>query len=111
MRFLQYKPIDKEDASVDIYSDPIEVSYAVSVGLHCHVASGTVKGKCYIQVSCDPINTVPGNFVTIGSGADLTGSALEAFERLEITCNWIRVFWNHSSSTGTVTAHVKTTGF
>lgn len=111
MRFLQYKPLDAVDASTDVYSDPIDVSFAVSVGLHVHVASGTVKGKCFVEVSCDPINTVPGNFVKIGNGADLTGSALEAFERLEITANWIRLHWDHSSSTGTVTAHVKTIGF
>lgn len=111
MRFLQYKPFNSVDASTDLYSTPIDISYALSVGLHVHVATGTVKGKCFVQVSCDPINTVPSNFVTIGSGADLTGSALEAFERLEITANWLRLYWDHSSSTGTVTAHVKTTGF
>lgn len=111
MRFLQYKPFEGADASTDIYSDPIDVSYAISVGLQVHVDTGSVKGKCFVQVSCDPINTVPGNFVTIGVGADLTGAATTAFERLEITANWIRLYWDHSSATGTITAHVKTIGF
>jgi hypothetical protein len=111
MRFIQYKLANSQDASADFYSTPVDISSAVACGLHVHVASGTVKGKAYVQVSCDPVNTTPGNFVTIGSGADLTGSALEAFERLDVCANWARLYWDHSSSTGNVTSHLKTIGY
>lgn len=111
MRFLQYKAFDASSVATDLYSDPIDVSYAVTSSVQVHLASGTATGKCFIQVSLDPINTDPTNWVEIGSGADLTGSATTAYERLEICANWIRLHWDHSSGTGTIDAHIKTIGF
>lgn len=111
MRFIQYKLADNAVADLDFYSDPVDVSSAVAVAIQAHVASGTVKGKAFIQVSLDPINTTPSNFVTIGSGADLTGSATTAVERVDICANWVRLYWDHTSSTGTLDVHLKTIGY
>lgn len=111
MRFIQYKPLDGATASTDLYSDPIDVSSVVAIGLQTHIVSGTCKGKSYIQVSLDPINSTPTNFVTVGTGADLTGSATTAYDYNNISANWVRIYWSHSSSTGTITSHVKTIGY
>lgn len=111
MRFIQYKPFDAEAVSGNSYSVAVDISSAVSVGLQVHIASGTAKGKGYIQVSLDPINTTPTNWVTIGSGADLTGAATTAYERNDVAANWARVYWNNASGTGTIDAHIKTVGY
>lgn len=112
MRFQQYKAFNAIDASTDAYSTPIDVSSCVALAISPHVVSGTVKGKAYIQVSLDPVGTaVPNNFVTIGSGADLTGAATAAYEYQNISANWVRVYWDQTSSTGTLDCHVKTIGY
>lgn len=111
MRWIQYKPFDEITATGDAYSDPIEIASVFSMGMHVHVVSGTAKGKGYFQVSCDPIYETPTNWVTYGTGADLTGSALEAYEFKEVCANWVRLFWDHSSGSGTLRAHIKTNGY
>lgn len=112
MRFIQDTPLPDVSVSGNTYSDPIDVSSVVAIGLHVHIVSGTSKGKCYIQVSLDPINSQnPTNWVSVGSGADLTGSATEAYDYNNIAANWVRVYWNNSSGSGTIRAHVKTIGY
>lgn len=112
MRFIQYEPFAEIVADLDAYSDPIEISSVFAMGMHAHVISGTAKGKCFFQVSCDPIgSTNPSNFVTYGSGADLTGSATQAYSFTEVAANWVRIFWDHSSGTGTLRVHIKTNGY
>jgi len=112
MRFQQYKMFNAVDASTDQYSAAIDVSSCVALAISPHVVSGGVKGKAFIQVSLDPVGTaVPNNFVTIGSGADLTGSATTAYEYQNISANWMRVYWDQTSSTGTLDCHVKTIGY
>lgn len=111
MRFIQYKPFNNLAVSGNSYSDPVDISSALAIGLQVHIASGTCKGKGYIQVSLDPINTTPTNWVTIGSGADLTGAATTAYERNDVSANWARVYWNNSTGTGNIDAHIKTIGY
>ena len=112
MRFQQYKAFNGVDASVDLFSTPIDISSCVALAISPHVVSGTVKGKAFIQVSLDPVGTqVPANFVTIGTGADLTGSATAAYEYQQVSANWARVYWDQTSSTGTLDCHVKTIGY
>lgn len=111
MRFIQYKLADQTSVASNFYSIPIDISSAVVLGLHAHIASGTATGKAFTQISCDPVNTTPDNWVTVGVGADLTGGATTAFEKQDVCANWMRLFWNHSAGTGTVTVHVKTIGY
>lgn len=111
MRFIQYE-MDPISATADAYSEPVDISSVFACGLHAHVITGDAKGKAYIQLSCDPINTAtPANFVTYGNHADLTGSAVEAYAYNELCANWLRIFWDHSSGTGTVRLHIKTNGY
>ena len=112
MRFIQYEPLAEISATADAYSDPIDISSVFAMGMHAHVLTGDAKGKAYFQVSCDPIgSTNPSNFVTYGSGADLTGSAVQAYSFTEVCANWVRIFWDHSSGTGTLRVHLKTNGY
>lgn len=111
MRFLQDKLADNQTADLDFFTPYVDISSAVAVCIQAHVATGTVKGKAFIQISLDPVNSVPSNFVTIGSGADLTGAATAAIERLDVSANWCRVYWDQTSATGTITIHIKTIGF
>jgi hypothetical protein len=111
MRFIQNIPFANITATADAYSTPIDISSVIGVGMHAHVVSGTAKGKAYYQVSCDPTYETPGNFVTYGNGADLTGSAAEAYEFVNLSANWLRIWWDHASGTGTLRVHVKTIGY
>lgn len=111
MRFIQYEPLAEITATADEYSAPIEIASVFSMGMHAHVLTGTAKGKAFFQVSCDPIGSTPANFVTYGSGADLTGSELQAYSFTEVCANWVRIFWDHASGSGTLRVHLKTNGY
>jgi hypothetical protein len=112
MRFIQYKAFSSVDASADLFSTPIDISSCIALSIQPHVVTGTPKGNAFIQISLDPVGAqVPANFVTVGTGADLTGSATVAYEYQQISGNWLRVYWNHTSSTGTLDCHVKTVGY
>ena len=112
MRFIQYKAFDAVDASADRFSTPIDISSCIALSIQPHVVTGTVKGKAFIQISLDPVGTqVPANFVTVGTSADLTGSTTAAYEYQQISGNWMRVYWDHTASTGTLDCHVKTVGY
>jgi len=104
--------INGGDGTSDITTSAIDISSCVALAISPHIVTGAPKGKAFIQVSLDPVGTaVPNNFVTIGSGADLTGSATTAYEYQNVSANWLRVYWSHTSGSGTLDCHVKTIGY
>ena len=111
MRFITYRAIAGVTATADTYSAVFDISSVFSMGVQAHIFSGTAKGKAYIEVSCDSLDEKPTNWVALPDTADLSSTATKAFVRTDICANWCRIFWAHSSGTGTLDVHVKTNGY
>jgi hypothetical protein len=111
MRFITYRAFANITATADAYSNPFDISSVFSIGIQAHVVTGTARGKAYIQVSAEGLDEAPTTWVSLVNHADLTASADTDYALNEVAANWARVFWDHTSGTGTLDVHVKTNGY
>ena len=111
MRFITYRALANVTATADAYSNAFDISSVFSIGIQAHTGAGTARGKSYIQVSAEGLDETPTNWVSLPNHADLTASINTDYALNEVAANWARVFWDHTSGTGTLDVHVKTNGY
>ena len=94
------KFIESGDLSADFTSTPVEILYVDRVGIEL-VWTGTPTGPFEVQVSNG--GTV---WNTINNSVAGAGSADNGFVDVETTAKFIRVFFDRTSGTGTLSAHL-----
>ena len=98
-----YHLIVDESMGADVTSDPVDVTYSDNVGIQL-IFTGTPTGVFYVQGTIDGTNWSNLSFDSTpsASGADDT----HLLNMTQIPYRKIRVFYDRTSGTGTLNAHV-----
>lgn len=93
--------------TADRTSDAISVNQLVCGAIQC-VWTGTPAGNIIVQASCDPVS--PTNWIAIDTEAAGGAAGSNLVQLADIGYEWVRVFYDFSSSTGALTVRASFKG-
>lgn len=98
-----FELVSAANAGADITSVAVDLGDLVKGSIQCVFSSGTLNGTLYLQASNDNVNfsNITGASQAIASGAP------HVFNVSDAGYQYLRVFWDWTSGTGTMTSIAK----
>ncbi len=106
--------LDAVAATADRYSSAILIQFALQASVIVVVSGGTAPtGTVKVDVSNDqPLSgTAPTNWITLADvDVDISDNGVYVIPKFDLCYMYMRVWYDFTSGTGTLTARVKTNG-
>ena len=108
MRNLNSSIIAAGDASGNLNSSYVKAEQMNRVSVQAIFSDSSLAGNLKLQASNDT-TTTPSNWSTVSTTAVSSG-ALTLIATTECSYQWVRVRWEPSAGTGTITVNINTQG-